>query len=74
MTPGCFARDTLERRLLRALLLSFGAVEFSQPRDHSASPARLAPARLWNYTVRLYQPRPALLEGTWKFPAPQPVN
>ena len=25
----------------------------------------------WNYTVRLYQPRQALLDGTWKFPAPQ---
>jgi hypothetical protein len=27
----------------------------------------------WNYTVRLYQPRQALLDGTWKFPAPQAV-
>ncbi len=25
----------------------------------------------WNYTVRLYQPRSALLDGSWKFPAPQ---
>jgi hypothetical protein len=25
----------------------------------------------WNYTVRLYQPRGALLNGGWKFPAPQ---
>jgi hypothetical protein len=28
----------------------------------------------WNYTVRLYQPRRALLDGTWKVPAPQPVK
>jgi hypothetical protein len=28
----------------------------------------------WNYAVRLYQPRKAILDGTWKFPAPQPVK
>jgi hypothetical protein len=27
----------------------------------------------WNYTVRLYRPREAILNGTWKFPEPQPV-
>ncbi|HEX4409670.1 MAG TPA: DUF1214 domain-containing protein [Xanthobacteraceae bacterium] len=28
----------------------------------------------WNYTMRLYRPRPEILNGTWKFPEPQPVN
>jgi hypothetical protein len=28
----------------------------------------------WNYTVRLYRPRPAILEGTWQFPEAQPVS
>jgi hypothetical protein len=28
----------------------------------------------WNYTVRLYRPREAILNGTWKFPEPQPVT
>jgi hypothetical protein len=28
----------------------------------------------WNYTVRLYRPRPEILDGQWKFPEPQPVN
>ncbi|MGH9365042.1 MAG: DUF1214 domain-containing protein [Thermoanaerobaculia bacterium] len=28
----------------------------------------------WNYTARLYRPRKAILEGTWKFPEPQPVR
>ena len=28
----------------------------------------------WNYTVRLYRPRAEILNGTWKFPDPQPVN
>jgi hypothetical protein len=27
----------------------------------------------WNYTVRLYRPRPEVLSGKWKFPEPQPV-
>ena len=28
----------------------------------------------WNYTVRLYRPHQAILDGSWKFPAPQPVD
>lgn len=28
----------------------------------------------WNYTVRLYRPRQNVLDGSWKFPEPQPVN
>jgi len=28
----------------------------------------------WNYTVRLYRPRAEILNGTWKFPEPQPVE
>lgn len=28
----------------------------------------------WNYTVRLYRPRPDILSGRWKFPDPQPVS
>lgn len=28
----------------------------------------------WNYTVRLYRPRQAILNGTWKFPQAQPVK
>jgi hypothetical protein len=28
----------------------------------------------WNYLVRLYQPRKQILDGSWKFPAPQPVK
>jgi len=27
----------------------------------------------WNYTVRLYQPGDAILNGSWRFPDPQPV-
>jgi hypothetical protein len=28
----------------------------------------------WNYMVRLYQPRPEVLNGTWKFPEAQPAS
>jgi len=28
----------------------------------------------WNYTVRLYQPRKEILDGTWKFPEVKPVE
>ena len=28
----------------------------------------------WNYIVRLYRPRQAILDGSWKFPNPQEVQ
>jgi hypothetical protein len=28
----------------------------------------------WNYTVRLFRPRPEILDGTWEFPEAQPVS
>ena len=28
----------------------------------------------WNYLVRMYRPRKPILDGTWKFPKPQPVR
>ena len=28
----------------------------------------------WNYTVRLFRPRPEILDGTWKFPKAQPAG
>ena len=28
----------------------------------------------WNYTVRLYSPRQEIIDGTWKFPQPQPAS
>lgn len=28
----------------------------------------------WNYVVRLYRPRPELLDGTWTFPQALPVS
>jgi hypothetical protein len=28
----------------------------------------------WNYMVRLYRPRPQILDGSWKFPVAHPVQ
>ncbi|MCA0930403.1 DUF1214 domain-containing protein [Ruegeria profundi] len=28
----------------------------------------------WNYTVRMYQPGPEILDGSWTFPNVQPVD
>jgi hypothetical protein len=28
----------------------------------------------WNYTVRMFRPRPEILNGTWKFPEARPVG
>jgi len=28
----------------------------------------------WNYTVRLFRPRPEILDGTWRFPEGQPLS
>ena len=28
----------------------------------------------WNYAVRLYKPRPEILEGSWVFPSPEPAR
>ena len=28
----------------------------------------------WSYTARLFQPRPAVLDGSWKFPEAQPAD
>ena len=30
--------------------------------------------KCWNYTVRLYPPRPEILDGSWKFPIAKPVQ
>jgi hypothetical protein len=28
----------------------------------------------WNYAIRMYEPRPEILDGSWRFPAPRPVR
>ena len=31
-------------------------------------------AQGWNYTVRLFRPRPEIVDGTWRFPEARPVS
>jgi hypothetical protein len=38
------------------------------------SPNCLPTTKGWNYLVRLYRPRPDILNGTWKFPDAQPMS
>ncbi|WP_367875366.1 DUF1214 domain-containing protein [Luteolibacter sp. Populi] len=42
--------------------------------DNAKAPNYLPVMPGWNYTVRLYRPRQEILDGTWKFPEPQPVK
>ncbi len=28
----------------------------------------------WNHAVRLYRPRPEILDGSWTFPSPTPAE
>lgn len=47
-------------------------IRFGGPDDQAAN--YLPIVKGWNYMVRLYRPRAEILDGTWKFPEPQPVN
>jgi hypothetical protein len=46
-------------------------MQFGGAKDDAPNWLPITPG--WNYTVRLYRPRKEILDGTWKFPEPQPV-
>ncbi len=48
------------------------AIQFGGTADGASNYLPITPG--WNYTVRLYRPRQEILDGTWKFPEPQPVK
>ena len=50
-----------------AIRIQFGGCDGKIPNCIPTSPG-------WNYTVRLYRPQQAILDGSWTFPAPQPVG
>ena len=50
-----------------AIAIQFGGCD-------SKIPNCLPITKGWNYTVRLYRPRPEILNGKWKFPEPQPAS
>ena len=39
-----------------------------------ATPNCLPVTEGWNYMVRLYRPRPEILDGSWFFPLAEPIN
>lgn len=47
-------------------------IQFGGCRKHVANCLPIMPG--WNYTVRLYRPRQAILSGAWAFPQAQPVR
>jgi hypothetical protein len=57
---------TAERDTDGSVTVQFGGCD-----DTSANCLPVAPG--WNYLVRLYRPRAEILDGSWTFPAAQPV-
>jgi hypothetical protein len=57
---------TTQRDANGAVTIRFGGASEGVPNHLPISPG-------WNYTVRLYRPRPELLDGTWHFPEARPV-
>lgn len=58
---------TGERRADGSIAVQFGGCDGKIPNC-------LPITKGWNYTVRLYRPRPEILTGKWKFPEPQPAS
>jgi hypothetical protein len=57
---------TAKRNADGSVTVQFGGCDGSAPNCLPIFPN-------WNYMVRLYRPRPEILNGTWKFPEAQPV-
>lgn len=51
-----------------------GSVTIRFGGDDANAPNFLPIVPGWNYTVRMYRPRPELLDGTWKFPEARPAE
>ena len=50
-----------------SVAIQFGGCEGSVPNCLPITPG-------WNYLVRLYRPRPPVLNGSWTFPEPRPAS
>jgi hypothetical protein len=50
-----------------SIAIQFGGCDGAVPNCLPTTPG-------WNYTVRLYRPRAEILDGSWKFPDPQPLH
>jgi hypothetical protein len=58
---------TAKRRVDGSVAVQLGGCE-------SEIPNCLPIMKGWNYTVRMFRPRPEILDGAWKFPEAQPVS
>jgi hypothetical protein len=58
---------TAQRSADGSIAIQFGGCDGKVPNC-------LPVVKAWNYTVRLYRPRPEILSGKWQFPEPQPVS
>jgi hypothetical protein len=58
---------TAKRSADRTIKIQFGGCDGNIPNC-------LPITKGWNYTVRMFRPRPEILDGTWKFPEAQPVS
>jgi hypothetical protein len=68
------AYDAYTLNNLTAVKSSDGAVAVQFGGCDGKIPNCLPITKGWNYTVRVYRPRPEILNGQWKFPEPQPVS
>jgi para-nitrobenzyl esterase len=67
-TLGKYSLNNLTAKPARdgSITVQFGGCDKSTPNCLPIVPG-------WNYTVRLYRPRPQILDGTWVFPEAEPV-
>ena len=58
---------TAKKNLAGSVIIQFGGCNGNIPNC-------LPITNGWNYTVRLFRPRPEILDGAWKFPLARPEN
>jgi hypothetical protein len=68
------AQDAYSINNITARKNADGSVIIQFGGDAGSAPNILPIMPGWNYTVRLYRPRKEILDGTWKFPEPQPAS
>lgn len=74
---GYFEKNALDAYSINSLTAQPNAdgsitVQFGGCRERL--PNCLPVTKGWNYTVRLYRPRPEIVDGSWDFPQAQPVR
>ena len=66
--------DTYSLNSITAKKDANGSISFQLGACDGKIPNCLPTMPGWNYMVRLYRPRAEILDGSWKFPAAEPVN